>query len=201
MTATSRPSTAVTTASSWSGRRCGTAPTTPPSSHARTVPSSGSALPYPSTLTVAGVTGQVTNLRVRLDGMSHTYPSDLDIFLMAPDGSVCALMSDVGGSYDLENVELLHGPMLGCVTEASAKFWVRTAKEVPVQVLIGTPRAAKSPISSDIVTTAKEKDFTAVLTVRGLKPDTRYPYKLVVDGRIQPSASGETRRRAPLERA
>ncbi|MCP4609948.1 MAG: tetratricopeptide repeat protein [Planctomycetes bacterium] len=84
------------------------------------------------------------------------------------------------------NVELLHGPMLGCVTEASAKFWVRTANEVPVQVLIGTSRAAKSPISSAIVTTAKEKDFTAVLTVRGLKPDTRYPYKLVVDGRIQP---------------
>ena len=84
------------------------------------------------------------------------------------------------------NVELLHGPMLGCVTDTSAKFWVRTANEVPVQVLIGTSRAAKSPISSAIVTTAKEKDFTAVLTVRGLKPDTRYPYKLVVDGRIQP---------------
>ncbi|MDT8300020.1 MAG: alkaline phosphatase D family protein [Sedimentisphaerales bacterium] len=84
------------------------------------------------------------------------------------------------------NFELLHGPMLGCVTDTSAKFWVRTANEVPVQVLIGTPRTAKSPISSAIVTTAKEKDFTAVLAVRGLKPDTRYPYKLVVDGRIQP---------------
>lgn len=82
--------------------------------------------------------------------------------------------------------ELLHGPMLGCVTDSSAKFWVRTANEVPVQILIGTSRTAESPISSTIVKTAREKDFTAVLAVRGLKPDTRYYYKLLVDGRIQP---------------
>jgi alkaline phosphatase D len=84
------------------------------------------------------------------------------------------------------NVELLHGPMLGCVTDTRAKFWVRTANEVPVQILIGTSRTARSPITSTIVKTTKEKDFTAVLTVRGLKPDTRYNYKLLVDGRLQP---------------
>ncbi|MHC4725750.1 MAG: alkaline phosphatase D family protein [Planctomycetota bacterium] len=83
-------------------------------------------------------------------------------------------------------IELLHGPMLGCVTDTSVKFWVRTANEVPVQILIGTSRTARSPISSAIVTTSKEKDFTAVLTVKGLKPDTRYHYKLLVDGSIQP---------------
>jgi len=33
-------------------------------------------------------------------------------------------------------VELLHGPMLGCVTESSAKFWVRTANEVPAEVIV-----------------------------------------------------------------
>ena len=82
--------------------------------------------------------------------------------------------------------EFLHGPMLGCVTDTSAKFWVRTANEVPVQILIGTSRTARSPISSSIVKTNKEKDFTAVLAVRGLKPDTRYYYKLLVDGSIQP---------------
>jgi len=38
-------------------------------------------------------------------------------------------------------VELLHGPMLGCITETSAKFWVRTTNEVPVQVI----RSARFP--------------------------------------------------------
>ncbi|MBL7145964.1 MAG: tetratricopeptide repeat protein [Phycisphaerae bacterium] len=84
------------------------------------------------------------------------------------------------------NVELLHGPMLGCVTDTSAKFWVRTANEVPVQVLIRTSGKAKSTISSTIVKTNKANDFTAVLSIRGLKPDTRYYYKLLVDGIIQP---------------
>jgi len=84
------------------------------------------------------------------------------------------------------NVELLHGPMLGCVTDNSAKFWVRTANEVPVQVLIRTSGNAKSTISSAIVTTNKANDFTAVIAVSGLKPDTHYYYKLLVDSRIQP---------------
>jgi alkaline phosphatase D len=84
------------------------------------------------------------------------------------------------------NVELLHGPMLGFVTDTSAKFWVRTANEVPVQVLIRTSGNSKSTISSAIAKTNKAKDFTAVIAVRGLKPDTRYYYKLLVDGSIQP---------------
>ncbi len=84
------------------------------------------------------------------------------------------------------NVELLHGPMLGCVTDTSAKFWVRTANEVLVQVLIRPSGNAKSTISSAIAKTHRAKDFTVVIAVRGLKPDTRYYYKLLVDGIIQP---------------
>jgi len=32
--------------------------------------------------------------------------------------------------------ELVHGLMLGCLTDSSAKFWVRTANEVLVQVFV-----------------------------------------------------------------
>lgn len=82
--------------------------------------------------------------------------------------------------------ELLHGPMLGCVTDSSAKFWVRTVNEVPVQILIGSPGTNTSAIISDIVKTSPYKDFTAVLSVKGLKANTRYYYKLLVDGNVQP---------------
>ncbi|MBN1805049.1 MAG: alkaline phosphatase D family protein [Sedimentisphaerales bacterium] len=82
--------------------------------------------------------------------------------------------------------ELLHGPMLGCVTDSGAKFWVRTANEVPVQVLVSPSGTRDSTITSFIVRTAKEKDYTAVPAVTGLKPDTSYHYKLLVDGNIQP---------------
>ena len=83
-------------------------------------------------------------------------------------------------------VELLHGPMLGCVTEASAKFWVRTAHETRVQVIVAASEGMNAPIRSQIVKTDREKDFTAVLAVENLKPDTSYYYQLLLDGKREP---------------
>lgn len=55
------------------------------------------ARPYPSTVTVEGIAEEVTAIRVKLNGYSHTWPVDVDVFLLAPGGNVCALMSDAGG--------------------------------------------------------------------------------------------------------
>ncbi len=106
------------------------------------------------------------------------------------------------------SVELLHGPLLGCVTDTSAKLWVRTSNEALVQVFVSTSEKMHLDIKSVIARTAKTsvaffvgdgvavkcviaktnraKDFTAVVAVRGLKPDTRYYYKLLVDGSVEP---------------
>jgi alkaline phosphatase D len=77
-------------------------------------------------------------------------------------------------------VELLHGPMLGCVTDSSAKFWVRTANAVPVQVSICELKKSDTLIKST-VRTDRNKDYTAVIAVQGLKPDTTYWYTLMVN--------------------
>jgi alkaline phosphatase D len=77
--------------------------------------------------------------------------------------------------------ELLHGPMLGSVTDSTAKFWVRTANEVAVQVVICELENRDSLIGTPTVRTDKNKDFTAVIIAKGLKPDTRYWYSLTVD--------------------
>jgi alkaline phosphatase D len=81
---------------------------------------------------------------------------------------------------------LLHGPMLGCVTDRSAKFWGRTADETPLQVIVSCSEDMTAPIKSAIVKTNKTKDFTAVLSVQDLKPDTRYYYELLVNGKKEP---------------
>jgi len=83
-------------------------------------------------------------------------------------------------------VELLHGPMLGCVTDTNAKFWVRTANEVPVQILLSSSENMNSLIKSAVVKTNKNRDFTAVADIDGLKPNTRYDYELLVNGSKQP---------------
>ena len=79
--------------------------------------------------------------------------------------------------------ELLNGPMLGCVTEKSAKFWVRTADEVSVQVLISDLQKMGPGIKSAIVKTAKDRDFTAIVSMEGLKPNTTYYYELIINGK------------------
>ncbi len=61
-----------------------------------TLPDSGVASPYPSTLTVSGFGGPLTRLTVTLYNVSHDYPDDLDIVLVAPDGRNVMLMSDAG---------------------------------------------------------------------------------------------------------
>jgi len=79
--------------------------------------------------------------------------------------------------------ELLHGPMLGCVTDSSAKFWVRTATEVLVQVLVSNSEEMEAPIKSSIVRTTERRDFTAIVFVQGLKPNTKYYYELLINGK------------------
>jgi len=84
----------------------------------------------------------------------------------------------------LHPVELLHGPMVGSVTDANVQFWIRTATEVPVQVKVSKSEAMTNPITSAIVTTSKIDDYTAVASVTGLDANTQYYYELTVDGNV-----------------
>ncbi len=81
---------------------------------------------------------------------------------------------------------LLHGPMVGAVTENSAKFWLRTAEPADVQVLycvIAAPgSAAINADKSTVVRTDAEGDYTAVLSISNLKPATQYMYRLRING-------------------
>jgi trypsin len=67
----------------------------------------GKASRYPLTLTVSGFDGPLEAVSVRLLGLSHERPEDLDVWLVAPDASVVTLLSDVGGVADLESASIL----------------------------------------------------------------------------------------------
>ncbi|WP_043996365.1 proprotein convertase P-domain-containing protein, partial [Microcystis aeruginosa] len=64
------------------------------------------ASPYPSSLTFSGVNGTITGVTVTLYNINHTYPDDIDILLVGPQGQTVILMSDVGGSRDLSGINL-----------------------------------------------------------------------------------------------
>jgi streptogramin lyase/subtilisin-like proprotein convertase family protein len=55
-------------------------------------------LASPSSISVSGLQGTITDVNVRLKGLSHTFPDDLDFILQAPDGQFTMLASDVGSA-------------------------------------------------------------------------------------------------------
>ena len=63
--------------------------------------------PYPSTINVAGLVGTVTKVTVKIKGLSHTFPGDIDMLLVGPGGQKMLLMSDVGGGTDAVNATLI----------------------------------------------------------------------------------------------
>lgn len=77
--------------------------------------------------------------------------------------------------YGTERLKLLHGPMVGSVSERSASFWVRTGAPCQVQVMIGDRRS--EPVAATL-----ETDFTAVVRLDGLEPDASYDYQVLLDG-------------------
>jgi uncharacterized delta-60 repeat protein len=92
------------------------------------VPSAGPASPYPSTLTVAGMTGVVRKVTVTLTNLTHTFPADVDVLLVSPTGQRVLLMSDAGAGNAVTNVTLtfddgagLFLPDLGQIISGSYK--------------------------------------------------------------------------------
>jgi hypothetical protein len=67
----------------------------------------GKASEYPSSVDVDDAPDGVTGVAVELRGLTHERPSDLDLWLRAPDGTVVTLVSDVGGPGAVEDLDLV----------------------------------------------------------------------------------------------
>ena len=92
----------------------------------------------------------------------------------------------------LENA-ILHGPMLGAVTDTSARVWVRTAGETAFEVV--ATRDGERHVASGA--TSAERDYTGTATLRGLLPDTAYRYRVLVTASTSPQPQTEPRYRPP----
>jgi hypothetical protein len=92
-----------------------------------TIPDSGQATPYPSTIQVSGLTTAITDVDVVLTGYSHTCPYDVAVLVVAPSGQQSLLMADLG-------------PGLGCpdAVGANLRFDDAAADAVPYPPTSGT---------------------------------------------------------------
>ncbi|MFN0277550.1 MAG: beta strand repeat-containing protein, partial [Pyrinomonadaceae bacterium] len=71
-----------------------------------TINDNAPASPYPATIAVAGVPGNIYKVAVKLNALNHTFPDDFDVLLVGPGGQNAIIMSDVGGGTDVTSVTL-----------------------------------------------------------------------------------------------
>lgn len=83
-----------------------------------------------------------------------------------------------------ESDSLIHGPMLGSITDAHASFWIRTDDESSFVVRVYQIGTDGSAIVSPVATTRRTDDLTGIATVSGLKPSTKYRYEIEIDGQL-----------------
>ncbi|AEP12572.1 S8 family serine peptidase [Chloracidobacterium thermophilum] len=71
-----------------------------------TIPLSGPATPYPSTINVSGIPAGhvITKVTVTITNFNHTWPSDVGVALRGPGGQICVLFNNaIGGSGGVTN--------------------------------------------------------------------------------------------------
>ena len=56
---------------------------------------------YPSSIPIQNLSGQITDVNLTLDGYRHTFPDDVDVLLVGPQGQKALVMSDAGGEFDV----------------------------------------------------------------------------------------------------
>lgn len=64
------------------------------------------ASPYPSVINVSNAGGKIISAKLRLNGFSHTFPSDLRMLLESPAGQKIQLMNKTGGGGDAVNMSI-----------------------------------------------------------------------------------------------
>lgn len=71
-----------------------------------TIRDNNTANPTPSPIIVSGLQGNIREVSVTLIGLTHEFPSNVDVLLVGPDGTGVMLMSGVGGDLNLKNTQL-----------------------------------------------------------------------------------------------
>ncbi|HEX8638180.1 MAG TPA: hypothetical protein VF692_08970, partial [Pyrinomonadaceae bacterium] len=120
----------------------------------------GTANPYPSTINISGRTGVVSKVTVTLTGFSHVFPDDVDIMLVAPNGASAIILSDVGGEFTTEDVNITLDD--AAATALPDEGQIVSGTYLPTNFEPGDPFAPPAPSTSA---------NTALATFNGINPN------------------------------
>ena len=73
---------------------------------------------------------------------------------------------------------LVHGPVLGNITEQSVSIWIRTYNPQKISIIATNLENENKKYTSEMVTTHQDKENTAVVNLSGLEAGTKYSYEI-----------------------
>jgi len=141
--------------------------------------------PYPSSISVAGLTGTVTDVNVTLRGFqtrTQTWAEDTDVLLAGPNGANAILMADAGGDNNTSS---------GQVVDADLTLDDEAATELPADALLTT--GTYRPVDDDVDAAGDAQpdswmapappltDTTLLSTFDGLEPNGTWNLFVVDD--------------------
>ena len=114
--------------------------------------------------------------------VQRLYEAAYKILAAKPEASFADLAGDDTIQRLCAEAGLTHfgGPMLGALRPDGATVWLRTLRpaKVEVRVQIDGQEKVFGPVASTTNT-----DLAAVIRITGLKPATRHPYRVLIDGK------------------
>ncbi|GAB4582002.1 MAG: hypothetical protein Fur0022_47540 [Anaerolineales bacterium] len=134
------------------------------------IPNSGSSSPYPSDIVLSGVGDTLLDVNVHLLDVSHTWPDDLDLLLVGPQGQNLIIMSDAGSSTDLNAVDLVLDDAAASPLPDSSAITSGTYR--PANYGTGDSFPAPAPVPSSATTLA---------TFNGTNPNGTWSLYIVDD--------------------
>ena len=109
------------------------------------IPDHGIATPYPSVISVSGLTGFVQNATLTLNGLTHSFPSDVNVLLVNPAGAKALLVSHAGGAYGVTNLALSFADAATSVLPQSSRMSSSTNKLSRYGAAVSLPAPAPAP--------------------------------------------------------
>ena len=118
-----------------------------------TIPPSGSANPYPSSITIATESDvSLLSLDLTLHHLSHLSPDDLDVLLVGPTGAKSILMSDTGGGNGVNDISLTFSSLASQSLPDTSSLVSGTYRPTDFQIgdLFPSPTAPVGPYVADL---------------------------------------------------
>jgi subtilisin-like proprotein convertase family protein len=109
-----------------------------------TIPDSGAATPYPSTINVSGAPPSIVTVTLTLNELTHTFPDDLDILLVGPGGQKFVLESDAGGGGDVVAITYILDDTAATPLSDAGPLTAGTFR--PANYLAGDPFPPPAPV-------------------------------------------------------